>query len=263
MPRAKTETVRDALQAAARYWDANEVTLSRRGCNMMPIRAQRCASILGTSSPLTKLGPSDGARLLVGLRESGLGRSSVSNYYAAGRRMLALSGVSTVAWPKAPTPPRKVRPAICPTQVQSLIDWLNAKGWGDTAALAVLMRDTGLRVEVEALNGLWEAGEGRLTVESGKGGHGRVIPYRGPEREPLRASGGITYEGHLRRWKVACRELGISILPHDLRRAFVKRVYEGSGKDLRVAQVLAGHSDPGTTAGYIGVDWSELEGALA
>lgn len=250
---SKPATVADALALATRYWEANE-GLGGRGPNMMPIRAGRCADILGRSRKLTTLGPQDGASLLVGLRQSGLSRSSVSSYYAAGRRMLALSGVSCVAWPKAPAPPRKVREAVSPEEIEALIEELRSRGWDDTADLVELMRDTGLRVEREALRGDWQAQEGRLTVHSGKGGHGRVIPYAGSQSGPLR---GLTYEGHLRRIKAT----GTPLRPHDLRRAFVRRVYEGSGKDLRIAQVLAGHADPGTTAGYIGVNWDELQAA--
>jgi site-specific recombinase XerD len=143
---------------------------------------------------------------------------------------------------------------VTDAQIEQLLEDLEAQGWEDTAALVRLMRDTGLRVEVEALRGNWEAQGGRLVVKAGKGGHGRVVPYEGPEVGALQ---GLTYEGHLRRIKAT----GSPIRPHDLRRAFVKRVYERSGKDIRVAQVLAGHADPGTTAGYIGVDWDELSRA--
>lgn len=255
----KPLTVADALTSATRYWEANESTRGR-GPNMMPIRAGRCADLLGRSRKVASLTAADGASLLVGLRSSGLSRTSVSSYYAAGRRMLALSGHQCVGWPKAPSPARKVREGVSAAEIEALVDELEARGWSDTADLVRLMRDTGLRVEVEALRGDWsvtrtEAGAGRLVVHSGKGGHGRVIPYSGPEREALR---GITYEGHLRRIKAT----GSHIRPHDLRRAFVKRVYEGSGKDIRVAQVLAGHADPGTTAGYIGVNFEEMRRAV-
>lgn len=270
-PSHKPATVSDALEAARRYWEANESTRGR-GPNMMPIRAGRCAELLGRSRKVASLTAADGASLLVGLRSSGLSRTSVASYYAAGKRMLALSGHQCVGWPKAPSPARKVREGVSPEAIAELVDELEARGWSDTADLVRLMRDTGLRVEVEALRGDWsvqrtEGGGGKLVVHSGKGGHGRVIPYKGPHRGPgdlaprgeREALRGLTYEGHLRRIKAT----GSSIRPHDLRRAFVKRVYEGSGKDIRVAQVLAGHADPGTTAGYIGVNFEEMERAVA
>lgn len=252
----KPITIADALTAATRYWGANEGNHGR-GPNMMPIRAGRCASILGLSRKLSTLGAPDGASLLVGLRSSGLARSSVASYYGAGRRMLALSGLPCTDWPKAPTAPRKVLQPVDHGEVLRLIADLEAKGWSDTASLVRLMLDTGLRVEVEALRGDWsvDAAEGRLTVHAGKGGHGRVVPYRGNLSGPL---SGITYEGHLRRIK----STGTHLRPHDLRRAFIKGAYERSGKDIRVAQVLAGHADPGTTAGYIGVDFGEMERAV-
>lgn len=262
MPQAsKPTTVADALNLACRYWDVNDGRgRGSRGPNMMPIRATRAAGILGLSRKLRSLRADDGARLLSGLRMGGLSRSSVASYYAAARRMLALSGYSCVDWPKAPTPPRKQRQPVTSEEVARCIDALRDHGWDDTAELVELMRDTGLRVEVEALRGDWQARGGRLEVEAGKGGHARTIPYRGPHAGPLE---GLTYEGHLRRIKIAAAEAGVPDLrPHDLRRHFVKRVYDRSGKDLRVAQVLAGHADPSTTASYVGVSFEELEHAV-
>lgn len=265
MPDPKIVTVAQALIHASAYWEANEDTRSRRGCNMMPIRAAKGASILGNSRKLSSLTAADGVRLLKALTGEGLSRSTVVHYYGATRRMLALAGVPTVSWPKAPTPPRQPKEPIPDTEIDQLHDWLLSKGYDDTADLLTLMRDTGLRVEVEALNGEWEADGRRLRVVSGKGGHGRMVPYKGPIREPIRAQGGITYEGHLKRWKAGVRELGLraDFRPHDLRRHFVKRAYEGSGNDLRVAAALAGHSNVSTTAGYIGYTFEELENALA
>lgn len=257
----KPKTVGDALSTATRYWETNErVHRGTRGPNMMPIRAQRCASLLGLSRKLSSLGPEDGTALLTSLRLSGLARSTVGSYYAAGLRMLGLSGLSTHDWPKAPSPPRQLRQPLTEPEIAKLVGELEAAGHGDTASLVQLMRDTGLRVNVEALKGDWAVQDGRLHVRAGKGGHARVVPYKGDERGPL---GGVTYETHLRRIKAAGALMGRpDVRPHDLRRAFVKRAYEGSGKDIRVAQVLAGHASPETTAGYIGVDYAELEKAL-
>lgn len=253
MPVSKPNTVSSALASATAYWLAHE-PVRARGCNMMVLRAGRCADLLGLSRKLSTLGPEDGAALLMGLRKGGLSRSSVSSYYAAGKRMLALSGLVTAAWPKAPSPARKVRDAVDPAQIDQLLASLRLAGWEDTASLVELMRDTGLRVEREALRGDWGAAEGRLVVHSGKGGHARVIPYEGSQSGPL---GGLTYEGHLRRIKAT----GSPLRPHDLRRAFIARVYEASGKDLRMAQVLAGHANPATTAGYIGADFERMRDA--
>lgn len=248
-------TIAEALALATRYWDANDKARCR-GPNMMPIRAGICADILGRSHKLASLGPGDGAKLLVGLKERGLARSSVANYYAAGRRMLALAGCSCVTWPKAPPPSRQLRPAIQEDLIAGTLSRLRQAGHEDTARFVELMRDTGLRADVEALRGDWQADNGRLFVAGGKGGHQRAVPYVGPEREALR---GVTYETHLRRIKEASNG---ALLPHDLRRFFVTRAYERSGKDLRMAQALAGHASPGTTAGYIGVDWDRMKEAV-
>lgn len=255
-------TLSNALADASRYWNQNERTSSGcRGGGQMPLRAARCVSLLGGSCrKLSTLGPRDGAQLLVSLSKAGLSRASVQSYYGAALRMLNLAGVSTLAWPKPPTPPRKVRQGVPPDKVDALIEGLRARGWDDTADWAALMRDTGMRAEVEALRGQWHKAGSRIEVTSGKGGHARVIPYRGQEDGPI---GGLTYEGHLRRWKLVAEEIGAGDLrPHDLRRGFAARVYHNSGKDLRVTQALLGHADIATTAGYIGVDEEALINAI-
>jgi integrase len=168
--------------------------------------------------------------------------------------MLALSGRSTVDWPKAPTPERKVREPVKEAEVEACLSALLSRGWEDTANLIRFMRDTGARVHVEALYGTLSTDGKRLTIRDGKGGHERVIPFR----DNVPAFGGLTYEGHLRRIKEVTH-----LRPHDLRRYFITKVYERSGKDLRMAQVLAGHADPTTTARYIGVSLEDMERALS
>jgi integrase len=216
----------------------------------------------GMGRKLSSLKPEDGTEILRGLALS-LSRSSTASYYAAFRRMLALSGVSTVDWPKAPKAPRKVKAPVEASKVLLLIETLIANGWGNTAQLIRAMQATGMRVEVEALSGGLQMKEGMLRIEAGKGGHERLIPTKADIEVDTSITekryGGLTYEGHLRRINTCCKALGICIKPHDLRRMYVKDVYEANGKDIRVAQVLAGHADPGTTAGYIGVDYGALK----
>lgn len=262
---SSAKTLGEALATASRYWEANDRSHSRRssgGCKMMPIRAGRCVDILGgPKRALSSLTPSDGTKLLTELGRE-LSRSSVASYYAAGRRMIALAGgPSTALWPKPPKVPRVVREPVSDASVMRLLGDLKARGWEDTAELVEVLRHTGMRVEVEALSGPLGVSQGMLHVEAGKGGHSRLIPGEVTAHTgelPEDRYGGLTYEGHLRRIRVACDSLGVSLKPHDLRRAYAKRVYEDNGKDLRTAQVLLGHADPGTTAGYIGVDYAAI-----
>lgn len=257
-------TLGEALATASRYWEANDRSHSRRssgGCKMMPIRAQRCVDILGgPKRALSSLTPSDGTKLLTELGRE-LSRSSVASYYAAGRRMIALAGgPSTALWPKPPKVPRVVREPVKASDAEALMAGLLERGWGDTAELIRVLMATGMRVEVEALSGPLGERQGMLHIEAGKGGHGRLVPNCGHvhKGEIGGRYGGLTYEGHLRRVHTVCADKGLSLLPHDLRRAYAKRVYEDNGKDLRTAQVLLGHADPGTTAGYIGVDYAAI-----
>lgn len=257
-------TLAKALETASRYWDANDRSHSRRssgGCKMMPIRASRCVELLGGGKrKLSSLTPEDGTLLLTGLANQ-LSRSSVASYYAAGRRMLALSGVSTVLWPKAPKVPRVVRQSVDASAVDQLIKGLKQRGWFDTAELIEVLKGTGMRVEVEALSGPLGVRQGMLLVEAGKGGHQRLIPTQASLMVPVSDMryGGLTYEGHLRRINAMCAQLGISVKPHDLRRAYARKVYDDNDKDIRTAQVLLGHADPGTTAGYLGVDYGSIK----
>jgi integrase len=254
--------ISEALAHATAYWHSTETARpGQRAGTPMPARAAVCASILGRSTPLKSLTASHGAQLLKGLSDKGLSRASIASYYAAGRRMLALAGSPTHDWPNSLPPPRIARKPVTPEEIDLLMGELAARGWEDTCELVLLMRDTGMRVNIEALRGEWHREGDRLYVTSGKGGHQRMIPYKGTCRGPLM---GVTYETHLRRIIKAGEAVGRPDLrPHDLRRAFVKRVYERSGRDLRVAQVLAGHADPGTTAGYIGVSEEELAQATS
>ena len=46
--------------------------------------------------------------------------------------------------------------------------------------------------------------------------------------------------------------------PHDLRRSFAKVLYYDSKKDLKLVQILLGHSNIGTTSRYLGLDTEEV-----
>ena len=49
-----------------------------------------------------------------------------------------------------------------------------------------------------------------------------------------------------------------NITPHDLRRSFAKVLYYDSGKDLKLVQILLGHSNFSTTSLYLGLDPEEI-----
>lgn len=261
---AEAKTLQDALTLATTYWAAKGPS-----SRMMPIRAGVGVSELGAHLPLSSLGPEHGTQLLTGLRGRGLSKASLSSYYAAFRRMLALSGVSTVAWPQPGPVPRRVREPFQPGDLSCLGEWLKERGHLATSNLAALLLITGLRVEVEALSPgacSWE--DDRVTV-TGKGGHQRVVPFPPGLGAGLRSiqqqASRVPYATHLARWNRGVKALGISSrlpTPHAVRHLYATKAY-AKCKDLMVVKELLGHADVATTAGYIGVDMERMRDAVS
>lgn len=238
---ATPQTISEALTLARAYWESKGAS-----SRMMPIRAQACATWLGGNArKLSTLSRADGTKLLTSLAGAGLSKSSIQAYYAAFRRALALAGVSTVDWPKAGTPPRKVRDPISEADLDRLEQALKADrgyNWGryrsqisggygyekgdQTVNLLELLRGTGMRVDVEALSfeayrvqefgALREDGTAMsawLKI-TGKGGHERVIPVTRPgavtllqDKDALDRMRRLSYSGHLKRWNKALERL--------------------------------------------------------
>lgn len=243
--------------------------------------AKKAVEALGAELKLVDLGPAHAVELLSDLRgHYRLSPKSVQCCYGAFTRMLALSGVQTVGWPKAPTPPRvKSREAMKGDDLDALIEWFRGRDWTTTADLAVLLRGTGLRVDVEALteenlhyadpvgavgvDAPPNSGYGVLTV-TGKGGHERVVPVVDPDcrsllgdPDRLDAMRAVPYRTHLRRWTAGVSALGIKTrlaTPHAVRHGYASSVLARSGGNLVMVQELLGHADPATTARYLSVD---------
>jgi site-specific recombinase XerC len=241
--------------------------------------ARAAVRFLGEARAVSSVTAADATSYLAHLRtERQLSPSTVVAYYSAFRRMLALAGYPPPpTWPNAPTPPRKsLREPMGADDLDKLIAWLRGKGWSDTADLAVLLRGTGLRVDVEALDRdatavILGAAYDTLTV-TGKGGHERSIPVLDPEtrsllRSPERvlAIRAVPYATHYDRWSKGVAQSGIKsglASPHSLRHAYACHALERSGGNLVLVQELLGHSDPATTARYLKVDLGKKAAAL-
>lgn len=117
-----TTTLYDALAQAKAYWDAKG-----RSSRLMPIRAQACASFLGTNAArklkLDDLKPAHATAILAGLHRT-KGKGSVPVYYAAFKRAVALAGGDTRGWPKASTAPRKCREPLSEADLDRLAEAL-------------------------------------------------------------------------------------------------------------------------------------------
>lgn len=276
-------TLKDALKVASTHWEG------RPGSSVMASMATKCVGALGAEMDLGELGPQHGVSLLSDLRgHFGLSPKSVQSYYQAFTRLLALNGVSTTLWPKAPTPPRvKSREPMKVSDLGDLIAWFRGKGWDNSADLAVLMGATGMRVEREALGGeasmTWEPPPpvdpedpeaqrwGTLTI-LGKGGHERKIPVVEPAAWNLLGDAGrmdamqaTPYGTHLERWNKGVKALGIKTklaTPHSVRHQYACTVLAKSGGNLVMVQELLGHADLATTARYLHVDLSAKAHAL-
>lgn len=258
-------TLKDALVSATAYWDAKGSS-----SRMMPIRASVGVAELGEHLEASKLGPAHGAQLLTALRKRSLAKSSVASYYAAFTRMLALSGVSTVLWPKAGPSPRRVREPLSVGDAAELGGWFGRSGYLETLHLLNALMWTGMRVEVEALSrDSWEADLDKNIIRiTGKGGHERIVPVVSAlhTAQWLVDARKVPYATHLDRWNRGVKALGISSrlpTPHAVRHLYATKAYERSGRNLRVVQELLGHADINTTARYIGVDMQELRSAVS
>lgn len=270
-----TTTVRQALALAATHWD------DRSGGRVMSTMANRCGQLVGLTKNVERLTAGDGVRLLADLRAASLSPKSVQSYYGAFKRALALSGVSTLLWPSAPIPPRRTRDKLSAADIDRLIAWFREhrmEGYASTADLAILLRATGLRIDVEALAReavkvtLSEGSFDTLHV-TGKGDHERLVPVVDAGcRELLRDKGrmrdlrGVSYSAHLKRWKKGTTALGVTSrlpTPHAVRHFYASEVLEKSGGNIAMVQELLGHSDPATTAKYLHVDLIASAGVLA
>lgn len=273
-------TLAVALTVAKAHWS------DRPGGSVQAVRADRCVQVLGPSVKLDDLGPTQGVILLRALRDAKLSPKSVQDYYGTFRRMLALNGVSTADWPKAPTPPRvKSREPLEERDLDRLIAWFDQHGCPETADLARLLRGTGLRVAIEALTegGLevlpshepqGEGPEYCILRVTGKGGHERIIPVVSQDaRDILTGLSGrlhnlrrLSYRTHLDRWAKGVRALGIKsrlATPHAVRHGYATNALALSGGNLSMVQELLGHADPATTARYLHTDLDAKARVLA
>jgi integrase len=265
--------LREALEAAVEHWEG------RPGEANMELFARKCVEALEAAGyPAVLIGNLETRHaldLLKVLQMRGLSPKTVACYYGAFRRMLALCGVTTEAWPKPESPKRAAREVASEETIEAAIQWLRGKGWSDTADLVHLILHTGLRVRCEAQN------VGALKVGEGAGGDaaevaydvleaaGREIPVVDPEARAilwdkhrmacLRATPYTTHVGRISRAAAAVGVSRNSIEPASLRAAFGRRVLANSGGNLTMVQELLGHSDPATTSRFLVLDQASRE----
>lgn len=269
-------TLSEALTEAQTYWG------NAKSGRVQHTRAATIVRDLGwLDREVDTLRVPDGVRVLTWLRDEGYSSESIHAYYASFKRVIALAGYGglIVGWPSPPPKPRKSkREPISEADIAALIGWFRTKGYGPTADLACVLWGTGLRVDREAL------GRDALAFTSdpaaaydvlqvtGKGGHERVIPVVDPcarqvlgDPARMEAIRRVPYVTHLKRWNVGLVACGITskkATPHAVRHAYITNAHKKSGGNLALAQSLAGHSDPATTARYIAVDIADMAGAL-
>jgi len=249
-------TLEDALEVAADAWSDGA------GAKVMTSMATKCVTMVDPRARLDLLSEQTAWTLLSALHRNGLSAKSVASYYGAFRRMLSLNGFETPTWPKALAPPRKAREVPSEATIEAAISWLRIKGWHETADLAHLIHQTGLRTTVEALRpGALSLTVGRATAEGDSApydvltvayGSGREIPVtdlearailQDPER--MEAIWTASHSGHLQRLRKAAAAAGVPfsvIEPRALREAFRQRVLAASGGNVALVAELMGRS---------------------
>ena len=179
----------------------------------------------------------------------------------------------TLATPKTRRPLPKVMSVTEVDRLLALAEKEAASGEEKAVRLYVLVEllyATGLRVsELVALERKAVTGDAGYLTITGKGGRERVVPLNDKARDAVRAWAerigkqkhlfpAKGAQGHLSR-QVFARDLkelagraGLSsdkVSPHVLRHAFASHLLQ-NGADLRVVQMLLGHSDISTTQIY-------------
>lgn len=231
---------------------------------------------------IAQAGKDEIASYIAGLDAEGLAASSVARRLSAVRqfhRFLVADAIKAddptriIASPKA----RRALPKVMSVEeVDRLLSLAEKEaGSGEEKAvrlyvLVELLYATGLRVsELVALERKALTGDASYLTISGKGGKERIVPLNDRARDTLKAWAEKTEkqkflfpangaEGHLSRQvfardlKQLARDAGLSadkVSPHVLRHAFASHLLQ-RGADLRVVQMLLGHSDISTTQIY-------------
>lgn len=236
----------------------------------------------GRGKTVADAGKQEVADYIASLDAAGLAASSVARRLSAVRqfhRFLVADAIKTddptriIASPKG----RRSLPKVMSVEeVDRLLALAETEaGSGDEKAvrlyvLVELLYATGLRVsELVALERKTLTGDGHYLEITGKGGKERIVPLNDRARDALRAwaqrEEGHRFlfpakgaDGHLSR-QVFARDLkalaaraGLEadkVSPHVLRHAFASHLLQ-RGADLRVVQMLLGHSDIATTQIY-------------
>lgn len=256
-------TLQSVRAVAHAFWQSS--CRSSSGADCMIKRLDRALGAAGVN-PGDDPGALSGVAILTALGRRKLSRKTVAVYYQAIRRALALSGVPTADWPRAPTLERKLSRRTTEAVQKDLATALAARRWFNTADLVVLLGGLGLRIGVEALRpgALVYDPEGCALTVTGKGGHERIVPVvdsrcrtilGSPAR--LRAIQSVPYFTHRARIRRMGGNVGLANL-HGFRHDFATRALRASGGNLRVVQKLLGHSNPATTAIYADAEQDQL-----
>lgn len=244
------ETLADALEVARQHWTG------RPGAKVMLSRAGRCVAILGPETCVVDVDGPAVMALAEQMKAEGLSPRAVHDYLATLRTVARLVGRETADWPRAGSTKRKACAGVTLENCERAAEWLEEKGWRETADLMRLIAGTGLRHTVEVVL------EGVLRVEPGEdydtlhvaGRYTRTIPVVSPavrailadpvRMEDLRAH---SHSSHIKRLGKAAEALGLprsSLNLHAVRVAYARDVYaKGGGNGPMCAALLGASSE--------------------
>jgi len=239
-------------------------------------RAERCLRFLGPDRAAARVRVEDLRRMVLAMRETGLGPASVNRYLSALSAVLETAGVELeMPWQREP----KGRTRWLSGEEVGLLAAAATQRCLASAALIRFLAETGLR-RGEALALTWADVDTnqrpQVRVQRSKNGEQRVVPLTAEAVTALQQRRQVAHErpgpwsdlspsrfNHVFRWardQVASLRGNREVVPHALRHTAASRLVR-AGVSLPIVQAWLGHRSFQSTLRYVHPDQAGLEAA--